>query len=61
MQSLQKFDTRILLDLKYHFFQPHEASPLRIMFIASIPRKVLLAVLNEPNPIPGFVSRLINR
>jgi len=28
------------------------------MFIAAIPRKVWLAVLNEANPIPGFVSRL---
>jgi len=27
------------------------------MCIASIPRKVRLAVLKEPNPIPGFVSR----
>ena len=27
------------------------------MFIASIPRKVRLALLNEANPIPVFVNR----
>ncbi len=35
--------------------------PLRIMFIASYPLKVRLAVLNEANPIPGLTNRLINR
>ncbi len=35
--------------------------PLRIMFIASYPLKVRLAVLNEENPIPGLTNRLIDR
>ena len=59
--QFQKVETPTLPVLAHHLFQPQEACPLRTMFIASIPRKVLLAVLNEPNPIPGFVSRLMNR
>jgi hypothetical protein len=35
--------------------------PLRIMFIASIPLNVLLAVLNDPNPIIGFTMRFTFR
>ena len=30
------------------------------MFITSNPLNVRLAVLNEPNPIPGLVNRLMN-
>ena len=33
--------------------------PLRIIFIISYPFKVRRAVLNEPNPIPGFTNLLI--
>ncbi len=48
MPQLQKFDTRILLDLKCHLCLLQEACPIRIMFIASYPLKVRRAVLNEP-------------
>jgi hypothetical protein len=46
--------------LGYRLFEHQENCPLRIMFIASNPLKVRRAVLNEPNPNPGLVSRLIN-
>lgn len=34
--------------------------PLRIMFMASYPLSVRLAVLNEPNPSPGLTRRFMN-
>ncbi len=60
MQQLQKFETRILLDLKCLFRCPEER-PLRIMFIASYPLNVRRAVLNEPNPIAELTNRFIAR
>ncbi len=60
MQPLQKFETRILLDPLRHLFQLPEERPLRIMYIASYLLNVRRAVLNEPNPIPGLTSRLMN-
>lgn len=58
--QLQKFETRILSVLVHRLCQqPQPVQCVRI-FIASNPLMVRRAVLNEPNPIPGFVSLLIN-
>ncbi len=35
--------------------------PLPILFIASMPLRVRRAVLNDPKPKPGLVTRLIYR
>jgi hypothetical protein len=43
------------------FFNALDLGVANFMCIAAIARKVGLAVLKQPNPIPGFVSRLMNR
>ena len=43
--------------LAHRLCQRQENCPIRIMFIASNPLKVRRAVVNELNPIPGFVNR----
>ena len=44
-----------------NLFQLQEVWPFLTIFIASYPRNVLRAVLNDLNPMPAFVSRFMAR
>jgi len=61
MQPLQKFERAYSACAWMSLFSTPLICPFRIMFMASYPLKVRLAVLNEPNPIPGLTNRLMNR
>lgn len=55
IEQLQKLETLTLLVLEYRLFQlPALVQCVRI-FIAANLLMVRCAVLNEPNPIPGFL------
>lgn len=61
MQQLQKFDPRILLDLKCHLFLRLEFVLYESCSLLRSPSSNAKAVLNEPNPIPGLTNRRMNR
>jgi hypothetical protein len=61
MQQLQKFGTRIRLDLKCFLFLLLEFVLYESYSLLHNLSRNAKAVLNEPNPIPGLTSRLIAR